>query len=63
MSSIPSPNLSIEDLLKLSQLSRQTLYDEINAKRLKTFKIGRRRFATVDAWHAYQRMLEEGGTK
>jgi len=38
--------LQVEDILNLSH---QAIYNEINAGRLRTFKIGRRRFVSGDA--------------
>jgi len=40
----------VEDAL---HCSHQTVYNEINSGRLKTFKIGRRRFVSDDALREY----------
>lgn len=45
----------VKEIAALYRLSPQTIYDEINAGRLKTFKIGRRRMilkGALDAWEA-----------
>ena len=39
------PRYSIRDLLSLLDIGRAGLYAEINAGRLKTYKVGKRRFA------------------
>lgn len=39
------PRYSINDLLSLLSIGRAGLYAEINAGRLKTYKVGKRRFA------------------
>jgi len=44
---------SIIQLMEILHVSRQTVYDEINSGRLKTFKIGRRRFVSDDALRKY----------
>ena len=44
---------SIIQLMEILHVSRQTIYDEINSGRLKTFRIGRRRFASSNAVHEY----------
>jgi len=44
---------SIIQLMEVLHVSRQTVYDEINSGRLKTFKIGRRRFVSDDALRKY----------
>ena len=43
------PANSITDALSVLKVSRKTLYDEINAGRLRTYKVGRRRFVSADA--------------
>jgi len=44
---------SINQLMEVLHVSRQTVYDEINSGRLKTFRIGRRRFVSDDALRKY----------
>ena len=39
------PRYSINDLLSLLSIGRAGLYAEINAGRLRTYKVGKRRFA------------------
>jgi excisionase family DNA binding protein len=44
---------SIPETMEATGLSRQTLYNEINNGRLKTFKVGRRRMvshAAIELW-------------
>jgi len=43
--------LRINEAIKAMRVSRQTVYDEINAGRLRTFTIGRRRLVSVEAIH------------
>jgi len=50
---------SIIQLIEVLHVSRQTVYDEINSGRLKTFKIGRRRFVSDDALREYIKDREE----
>jgi len=50
---------SIIQLMEVLHVSRQTVYDEINSGRLKTFKIGRRRFVSDDALREYIKDREE----
>lgn len=40
---------SIEDVIEQTGLCRQTIYNEINAERLRTFMVGRRRLVSYDA--------------
>lgn len=52
---------SVDDIRKVVPLGRTSIYDAIASGALRTFKVGRRRFATVDAvddWIA--RMEAEG---
>ena len=44
---------SIRDTSKILKVSIQTIYNEISSGRLKTYKIGRRRFVSADAIHKY----------
>jgi excisionase family DNA binding protein len=41
--------LSIEEIVDATGLGRSSIYKEIAAGRLRTFKVGRRRFATPQA--------------
>ena len=41
-------------------LSRQTLYNEINSGRLKSFKVGRRRVIPSEAISAWKQAMLEG---
>lgn len=44
---------SIREVEQALHLSHQTVYNEINAGRLKTYRVGRRRFISHDALHQY----------
>lgn len=44
---------SIEQACKVLNFSRQTIYEEINSGRLKTYKVGTRRFVSVGAIDTY----------
>jgi excisionase family DNA binding protein len=54
----PCLTYSIDELMRALKLSRQVVYDEINAGRLKTYKVGRRRFASAEALRAWVRQRE-----
>ena len=41
--------LSIDDIIIATGLGRTSVYNEIAAGRLRTYKVGRRRFATPEA--------------
>jgi len=47
------PRYSINDLIKLLSIGRGTLYAEIHSGKLKTYTIGRRRFADPNAVDEY----------
>lgn len=47
------PRYSIQDMLALLSIGRTRLYDEINQGKLKTYKIGKRRFADPEAIDSY----------
>jgi hypothetical protein len=47
------PRYSINDLLTLLNIGRATLYADIGAGKLETYKIGKRRFATPKALDNY----------
>ena len=47
------PRYSIRDMLGLLSIGRGRLYSEINQGKLKTYKIGKRRFAAPEAIDDY----------
>ncbi len=47
------PRYSINDMLGLLSIGRSRLYDDINAGKLSTYKIGKRRFADPSAIDNY----------
>ncbi len=47
------PRYSINDLLTLLSIGRARLYADINAGKLATYKIGKRRFAEPEAIDLY----------
>ena len=47
------PRYSINDLLALLSIGRARLYADINAGKLATYRIGKRRFADPDALDRY----------
>jgi len=51
-------NNPIKRVAKRLNVSVQTVYNEINAGRLITFRIGKRRFVSEDALHKYIRDRE-----
>lgn len=51
--------LSISEVAESAGLSRQTVYNEINAGRLKTFKVGRRRLVSPAALREWVGRLEQ----
>lgn len=55
---LPIAGLSIPEVMTSAGLSRQTVYNEINAGRLKTFKVGRRRLVSPAALAAWVSALE-----
>jgi hypothetical protein len=57
------PANSIEDTMEALGLGRQKLYDEINSGRLRTFHVGRRRFASDEAIREYVRDREAEATQ
>jgi excisionase family DNA binding protein len=50
--------LSIPDVMSRTGLCRQTLYNEINAGRLETFRVGRRRLVSPAALAEWVKTLE-----
>lgn len=55
----PEKAYSIDDLTTVLGLSKPTLYAEINAGRLKTYCVGKRRFATRKAVMEWQQAREQ----
>ena len=53
---------SMEETMDALDLSRPTLYGEINKGRLRTYCVGRRRFCTPDAVRDYQHLCESETT-
>lgn len=49
---------SVNDMMSALCISRKTLYDLINEQKLRTYKIGRRRFCTHEALLECQHQLE-----
>lgn len=45
---------SIEDVAVMYGLSRQKVYDEVNAGRLKSFKVGKRRIIALSALEQWE---------
>jgi excisionase family DNA binding protein len=60
---IPSPAsvLTVEEASRQLRISRWSLYKLINARKLKTFKIGHRRLITSDAVADLIKYLQEEG--
>ncbi len=57
------PRYSINDLLKLLSIGRAKLYEEIQMEKLKTYKIGKRRFASPAALDSYVELSEKEAQK
>jgi excisionase family DNA binding protein len=55
--------LSIPEALDALGISRQTLYDEINAHRLRTYRVGRRRFVSRAALLDWIQEREQEGRR
>ncbi len=53
------PRYSIRDLLSLLNIGRAGLYSEINAGRLRTYKVGNRRFADPDDLDRYIKITRQ----
>ena len=47
------PRYSVNDLISLLSIGRARLYADINQGKLKTYKIGKRRFADPQALDSY----------
>lgn len=58
-STSPRIAYSIDDVIHLVGLSRQTVYNEINRGRLKTFTVGKRRLVSPDALSGWIARLEQ----
>ena len=50
--------LSVTEAMHALDLSRQSIYDEINAKRLRSFKVGRRRLIPSDGIQEWVASME-----
>ena len=50
--------LSVAEAMEALDLSRQTIYNEINAKRLRSFKLGRRRLIPADGIPEWVSMMK-----
>lgn len=57
----PTPRITyaMEEAMDALRISRATIYDLVNNGKLRTYKIGRRRFCTHDAIIQCQHALEE----
>lgn len=55
----PKASYSVDDVIGSTGLSRQTIYNEINSGRLKSFKVGRRRLISPAALDAWVKQLEK----
>ena len=55
---IQPSGLSVPEVMESTGLSRQTVYNEINAGRLRTFKVGRRRLVSPAALADWVAALE-----
>jgi len=53
------PRYSINDMLALLSIGRAGLYSAIHAGKLKTYKIGKRRFAAPEALDKYVETCEQ----
>ena len=53
-----SANLTIDDFCEKAKLCRQKAYDEINAGRLQTVTVGRRRLVTPRFYQEWIDLLE-----
>ena len=52
------PRYSINDLLILFSIGRARLYSDIQMQKLKTYKVGKRRFASPQAVDGYIQLCE-----
>lgn len=53
------PRYSVNDLISLLSIGRARLYADINAGKLATYKIGKRRFASPEAVDNYVALCEK----
>ena len=53
------PRYSINELVSLLSVGRAKLYEEIQLERLKTYKLGKRRFASPEALDSYVKQCEK----
>ena len=49
--------LSIKEAEQATGLGHTQIYEEINADRLKTYKVGRRRFTTLEWLREWQQLM------
>ena len=54
---------SVDEIIEMYGVSRQTIYNEINNGNLITFKIGRRRLISKGSLEKWELMLEEKASK
>ena len=52
-------SLTVDQVAKRNQISRQSIYKEINAGRLRSFKVGKSRRITEEAEQEWIRQREE----
>lgn len=55
----PKAAFNVEEVMDSLGLSRQSVYNEINAGRLRSFKLGRRRLIPADAVPDWVRSMQE----
>ena len=53
------PRYSINDLLTLLSIGRARLYEDIQMEKLKTYKLGKRRFASPEALDSYVEICQQ----
>ena len=54
---------SVDEVIEMYGVSRQTIYNEINNGNVTTFKIGRRRLISKGSLEKWELMLEEKASK
>jgi hypothetical protein len=59
----PKPRYSIKDLLELTHRGRAKIYEDNALGRLKTYKVGKRRFASPTALDEYIELEEREGAQ
>lgn len=57
---LPPSGLSVPEVMASTGLSRATIYGEINAGRLRSFKVGARRLVSPAALSDWVKHLEKG---